>query len=74
MTLWVKWVHTFVIKSQNMRHMATPIDSSRTIRKLFKLREVGQLVIRHILGDGSGTFLWLDNWHPLGPFIKGPLV
>ena len=24
-------------------------------------------MIRHIVGDGSGTLHWLDNWHPLGP-------
>ena len=50
--------------------MLTPTDSSRTIRKLFNLREVGWPMFRHVIGDGRETFLWLDSWHPLGPLYK----
>lgn len=21
------------------------------------------------IGNGANTFLWIDNWHPLGPMI-----
>lgn len=39
-----------------------------TIRKIFKLRD---LVQRHIYNwYWHPTFLWLDNWHPLGPLCK----
>ncbi|KAL7230441.1 hypothetical protein ACSBR2_008843 [Camellia fascicularis] len=23
-----------------------------------------------MIGDGGETFLWLDNWHPIGPLYK----
>ena len=25
---------------------------------------------QHQIGDGKDTYLWLDNWHPLGPLYK----
>ncbi|KAI8525621.1 hypothetical protein RHMOL_Rhmol13G0244400 [Rhododendron molle] len=38
-SLWIKWVHTYIIKGQNMWHMVVPADCSWTIRKIFQLRE-----------------------------------
>lgn len=26
--------------------------------------------IRSKVGNGEGTFLWFDNWHPLGPIVQ----
>lgn len=42
-----------------------------TIRKIFQFREICQTLIRHEVGNGASTFLQLDNWHPLGPCIRG---
>ncbi|KAI8542252.1 hypothetical protein RHMOL_Rhmol08G0124200 [Rhododendron molle] len=36
------------------------------MRKLMKLRATCQSWIRYIIGIGNYTFLWTDNWHPLG--------
>ncbi|KAK3212632.1 hypothetical protein Dsin_017338 [Dipteronia sinensis] len=36
-------------------------------RKLLKLRPIARPLIRHIIGNGFGTSLWFDNWHPDGP-------
>ncbi|KAF7124827.1 hypothetical protein RHSIM_Rhsim12G0188500 [Rhododendron simsii] len=45
-------------------------NSSWTIRKLFKLRDKVQPLIKHVIGDGDSTFLWLDHWHTVGPLYK----
>ncbi|KAI8564441.1 hypothetical protein RHMOL_Rhmol03G0181800 [Rhododendron molle] len=37
------------------------------MRKLFSLRQIAQSFTRSIIGNGQSTFLWLDNWHNLGP-------
>ncbi|KAI8563134.1 hypothetical protein RHMOL_Rhmol03G0089200 [Rhododendron molle] len=50
--------------------MPIPIDCSWKIRKLLKLRDLGQLFVKHTIGNGKSTFLWLDNWHPKGPLYK----
>lgn len=41
-TLWVKWVHTYVIKSSCFWTMKIPQNASWTIKKLFKLRSFVQ--------------------------------
>lgn len=38
-----------------------------TLRKIFKLRPLAQSIIKSVIGNGESTFLWPDNWHPLGP-------
>ncbi|KAI8537304.1 hypothetical protein RHMOL_Rhmol09G0013100 [Rhododendron molle] len=50
--------------------MRLPHDSSWTIRKLFKLREEVQPLIKYVIGNGNTTFLWLDNWHAAGPLYN----
>lgn len=37
------------------------------LHKIFKLKLLAQSIIRSVIGNGESTFLWLDNWHPLGP-------
>ncbi|KAG5516677.1 hypothetical protein RHGRI_037426 [Rhododendron griersonianum] len=50
--------------------MKLPPDCSWTMRKLLKLRVQCQSFVKHSIGDGQGTFLYLDNWHPSGPLYK----
>lgn len=69
-TLWIKWVHMFVIKTKCMWTMKVPVYSSWTIKKIFKLRAMVQPWIKCIVGNGSNTFLWWDNWHPVGPLFQ----
>lgn len=40
------------------------------IRKIFQLRDTAQKLIKYQVGNGKDTFLWLDNWHLLGPLYK----
>lgn len=47
-----------------------PNDASGTIRKLLNLRDTVRPCIKYIVGDGLSTFLWVDNWHTLGPLYK----
>lgn len=69
-TLWVKWVHTYIIKGRCLWYVKPPQNSSWTLRKLFKLRETVHPLIKHVIVDGKETFLWLDNRHPLVPLYK----
>lgn len=68
--LWVKWIHSYVIKDHCLWSMKLPADSSWTLRKIFGLREDGIKFIKSVIGDGQSTFLWLDNWHTLGPLFQ----
>lgn len=69
-SLWVKWVHTYIIKNQSLWHMSIPSDASWSIRKIFGMRNLGQPLIQYKVGNGQSIFLWVDNWHPLGPLYK----
>lgn len=40
------------------------------MRKFFYLRDNGQPLIQYQIGNARHTFLWIDNWHPLGPLHK----
>ncbi|GFS41160.1 hypothetical protein Acr_00g0072720 [Actinidia rufa] len=50
--------------------MSSPQDSSWTMKRLFKLKQLGQPLIRDLVGNGRDTFLWLYNWHSMGPLYK----
>ncbi|XP_058222933.1 uncharacterized protein LOC131332653 [Rhododendron vialii] len=50
--------------------MKVPYDCSWTVRKILKLRGLGQNFVKHHIGNGLGTSLWYDNWHPWGPLYK----
>ncbi|KAI8532887.1 hypothetical protein RHMOL_Rhmol11G0252300 [Rhododendron molle] len=50
--------------------MPIPNDCSWTVRKLMNLRNLGQNFVKHSIGNGQATFIWLDNWHPNGPLYK----
>ena len=41
-----------------------------------KLRDLVRPMLKHRIGNGCGTFLWHDNWHPSGPLLDkfGPRV
>lgn len=66
-TLWVHCIHTYMIKHHCRWYMPLPQDSSWTMRKIFKLPPLAQSVIKSVKGNGQSTFLWPDNWHPMGP-------
>lgn len=41
-----------------------------TMKKLLKLRVLGQGMVRYAVGNGKSTWVWLDNWHPRGSHYK----
>lgn len=59
--LWVKWVHSYIIKDQNFWVIKLPNACSWALRKLLKLRNLSQDFVKHNLGNGLGTSLWYDN-------------
>ncbi|KAI8570743.1 hypothetical protein RHMOL_Rhmol01G0060200 [Rhododendron molle] len=69
-TLWIKWVHTCILKSHSLWRVKVPNDASWTIRKLLNLRDTIRPWIKYIVGDGLSTYLWADNWHTLGPLYQ----
>ena len=68
-SLWVQWCHKFMIKNKCFWSLSIPSDCSWTWRKILKLRDIAQPFIKHSIGNGNNTFLWLDNWHPNGPLV-----
>lgn len=47
-----------------------PSDASWTHRTIFGPRKIGHQQIHSKVGNGCSTFLWLDNWHNLGPLFQ----
>ncbi|GFS37087.1 multidrug resistance-associated protein 3 [Actinidia rufa] len=60
-TLWVKWVHTFVIKNRCLLNVKLLQGSSWTVRKLFELREMAQPLISSLLAKVSSIICY-ENW------------
>ena len=46
-----------------------PSQCSWYWRKLLKLRPVAKPLLIHRIRDGEHTFLWFDNWLPIGPLL-----
>lgn len=55
------------IKNQSIWHMDIPTDSFWTLRKIPSVRHLGQPLIQYHIGNRLSNYLWLDNWHSLGP-------
>ncbi|GFS30802.1 chloride channel B [Actinidia rufa] len=64
---WVQWSYKCIIKNKCIWAVSESSDCSSTWRKLLKHRLVASPMEKHITGDDPNTFLWFDNWHPLGP-------
>ena len=75
-SLWAQWIYTYMLKNKSLWVVKPHAQSSWYWRKLLKLRDTVRPMIRHKIGNGYGTFLWYDNWHPLGPLLDrfGPRV
>lgn len=50
--------------------MAPPSDTSGIIIKFFNPRSIAQPLLKWEVGEGQSIFLWLDNWHFLGPLFQ----
>ena len=69
-SLWASWIHTYMLKGKSFWAVKPPSQCSWYWRKLPKLRDKVRPLLKHKIGNGSDTFLWYDNWHPLGPLVK----
>ncbi|KAL7229757.1 hypothetical protein ACSBR2_008296 [Camellia fascicularis] len=65
--MWCQWVKSYLLKGKSFRKVKVPNDPSWVWRKLLSLRDWVSPLIKHKIGCGDATFLWYDNWHPLGP-------
>ncbi|XP_028105446.1 uncharacterized protein LOC114304489 [Camellia sinensis] len=51
---------------KSLEKVSVPSDSSWVWRKILSLRKAIFPLILHKIGNGNATFLWHDNWHPVG--------
>jgi hypothetical protein len=68
-SLWVAWVELKWFKGKSFWQISIPKVCSWSWKKLLKLRDIAKKFIRFKIGDGNRTYLWLDNWHPLGRLV-----
>ncbi|GKV49366.1 hypothetical protein SLEP1_g56121 [Rubroshorea leprosula] len=69
-SIWVAWVHEYLLKGCSFWSIRVPSDASWGWRKLLNLRQQARKLIKHIPGDGKDIYLWHDNWHPSGPLVE----
>ncbi|XP_028097184.1 uncharacterized protein LOC114297036 [Camellia sinensis] len=70
MSMWCQWVKSYLLKGRSFWKVKVPHNSSWVWRKILALRDKISPLIIHKIGRGDSTFLWYDNWHPLGPLWK----
>ena len=65
-----------MLKGKSFWGVKPPAQCSWYWRKLLRMRDILRPLLRHKIGNGFGTFLWYDNWHPLGPLLDkfGPRI
>ena len=68
-SLWKLWVHMYRLKNKSFWKVKMPAHCSWYWGKLLKLRPVAKPLIIHKIGTGDHTFLWYDNWLPIGPLL-----
>ena len=69
-SIWADWIKRNRVKNRSIWNIEASCDSPWWWRKLLKLRDEMHNRISHIVGTGEDTFVWWDNWHPLGPLAK----
>ncbi|KAJ9535832.1 hypothetical protein OSB04_un001013 [Centaurea solstitialis] len=69
-SLWVKWLHTYRLKGRCFWDVGEVFDAPWFWRKIIRIRDDFRCNLVSIIGDGRSTFLWFDNWHPLGPLCQ----
>ncbi|GJW64883.1 RNA-directed DNA polymerase, eukaryota, reverse transcriptase zinc-binding domain protein [Tanacetum coccineum] len=66
-SLWVKWASVVKLKQRNFWEIQYESNDSWGWKNLLSIRNEVRRNIVHIIGDGSDTSLWFDNWSSLGP-------
>ncbi|XP_028118147.1 uncharacterized protein LOC114315744 [Camellia sinensis] len=65
-SMWCQWVKSYLLKGKSFWKVPVPSDPSWVWRKILSLRKSIFPLIVHKIGNGNATFLWYDNWHPVG--------
>lgn len=65
-SLWVAWVHKYLIKGNPFWKISVPSSPSWTWRKILLAREYCRGDFRVHVGNGNHTSLWYDYWLPSG--------
>ncbi|XP_028117723.1 uncharacterized protein LOC114315305 [Camellia sinensis] len=69
-SMWCQWVKSYLLKGRSFWCLKVPSDPSWVWRKLLDLRSIIAPLIKYNVGNGKATFLWFDNWLPLGPLFN----
>lgn len=69
-SLWCQRVKSYLLKGRSFWSVSIPQESLCVWRKLLRLREWVWPLIKHVIANGTSTFLRYDNWHPMGPIIQ----
>ncbi|XP_059633867.1 uncharacterized protein LOC132276453 [Cornus florida] len=65
-----RWTLEYLVKSKSFWALKTSCLSSGFWRKLLGLRTMARGLLRHRVGTGKDTSLWLDYWLPNGPIVQ----
>lgn len=68
-SLWIKLLHSVILKGRPFWAIPIPLDCSWSWRKLLKHREFTRPLIKYSI-NGEDTSLWFDNWHPAGILLN----
>lgn len=69
-SIWVAWVHSYLVKGKSFWGVKAPQNSSWVWRKILNLRNLVRPLVRFEVGTSSNIFLWHDWWHPDGVLIQ----
>ena len=68
-SLWKHWIQMYMMKNKSFWQVKTPAQCSWYWRKLLKLRPIAKPLLIHFISNGDHTYLWYDNWLPVGPLL-----
>ncbi|GKC33961.1 hypothetical protein Tco_1046345 [Tanacetum coccineum] len=69
-SLWVKWIHEYILKGRSFWDIPLCGNVSWGWRKILQLRPTIREFIWCNLGDGAATSLWFDKWCEMGPLAN----
>lgn len=58
--LWTQWVRKLLIKDNHFWSLNVPQNALWCWRNLLKDRVIAGNFVKHVIGNGNGTFFWRD--------------
>ncbi|XP_013589034.1 PREDICTED: uncharacterized protein LOC106297312 [Brassica oleracea var. oleracea] len=65
-SLWVKWIHCYLIRKGSFWSMRCSTAGSWMWRKILKLRDLAKNYLKMEVYNGEHTSFWYDSWSRLG--------